>query len=323
MSDTDFLYPKREHYDSGCLDVGDGHILYYEQSGNAHGIPIVCLHGGPGLSISRGMRSLFDPEKFRLVQYDQRGCGQSTPTGSLENNTTAHLVADLNKLRQHLNIDTWHVFGGSWGCTLALAYTHAFPEQVASLIVNGIFLGTQEELRSVYWKDGVVAKIFPDVFEQFYALIPEDFQDDPLSGYHALLSSKDAPLHSRALAAWIRFHSKISMLDVSDTLIERYLASPDAFLTEALFESCYLKHHCFIDGAALLRELPAMLRGKRVEIIQGRYDMVCPFETAWRLHKALKESRLHIVANAGHSSSETSLANCLVTVLNDMQSSET
>lgn len=319
MTDSGFLYPRQEHYDSGRLDVGDGHTMYYEQTGNPDGIPIVCLHGGPGLSISNGIRSLFNPEKFRLIQYDQRGCGQSAPAASLKDNTTAHLVNDIDKLQQHLRIDTWHVFGGSWGSTLALAYAHAFAEQIRSLIVNGIFLGTKEELCNVYGKDGVVAKIFPEAFEQFYNLLPEVFQRDPISGYHTILSSKDDPLHSQALAAWVRFHSKIFMLDASDDLVEQYVSAPNAFLTEALFETYYLKHNCFIDGAALLRNLSVKLRNKKVEIIQGRYDMICPFETAWRLHKALGGSNLHIVTNAGHHSGEPPIAERLVTVLNTIQ----
>lgn len=320
MTDRDFLYPRQEHDDSGRLNVGNGHTLYYEQTGNPVGIPIVCLHGGPGLSISKGIRSLFNPEKFRLIQYDQRGCGQSTPAGSLQDNTTPHLVADLDQLRQRLKIDRWHVFGGSWGSTLALAYANIFPEHIASLIINGIFLGTPAELYNVYGKGGVVAKIFPDFLEQFYAPLPEDLQRDPIAGYHKILSSKDDPLHSQALAAWVRFHSKIFVLDASDDLVEQYVAAPGAFLTGALFETCYLKHNCFIDGTALLTDLSAKLRNKRVEIIQGRYDMICPFETAWRLHKALRGSNLHIVTNAGHHSGEPPIAERLVTVLNTIQS---
>lgn len=315
MNGQEFFYPEIHPYDSGRLNVGEGHILYFEQSGNPRGRPLVCLHGGPGDKISASIRRLFNPEKFRIIQYDQRGCGKSTPKGVSETNTTPHLVADLDKLIRHLKIEKWDVFGGSWGSALALAYADKHPDQIDSMIINGIFLGRRKELDHLYHKNGLAGLLFPDVYEPFYDLLPEEYKNDPVEGYNQLLTSNDSQIRCCSAKAWTRLEFRLSKLDIDDETVSQYLEDIDACIEHALFQIHYFRRNCFMDGDSLLKSLPDKLSGKIVHIIQGRYDMICPLETAWKLHKSLKDSFLHIIPNVGHDSREPSTTRKLVEVL--------
>lgn len=305
-------------FDTSTLDVGDDHVMYYEQLGNPEGVPVVDLHGGPGSSMSESRRKLYDLDKFRLVQYDQRGCGKSMPFAQTESNTTAHLVSDIEKLRKHLKIDTWHVSGGSWGSTLALAYALEYGKVVRSLVLDGIFLSREKELRNTYYPGGLASIVFPDVFEPFMALIPHEKINNPLMAYREMFLSQDKALRNNALETWTRLEATMSMLEMPPEIIEEYLADPEFTLTHSLFENHYMLHNCFIDGDDLLKKIGGATDGTPVHIVQGRYDMVCPFETAWELHKAIPHSTLHVIGNAGHSAKESGKAAKLIEIFSTL-----
>lgn len=303
-------------FNTGMLDVGDGHVMYYERFGNPGGIPMVNLHGGPGSGISTSFRALLDLNKFHLIQYDQRGCGKSTPFAELKNNTTPYLVTDIEKLRHHLGIDKWHVSGGSWGSSLALAYAVEHGQNILSLVLAGIFLARDKELHNLYFENGIASIVFPDVFEPFIALVKPDRRANPMAAYREMFLSDDLALRNRALEAWTRLEATVAMLEMPPEIIAEYLADPEFTLTHSLFENYYMMHNCFMDGDDILNKIGEAVKNIPVHIVQGRYDMVCPFETAWELHKAIPHGTLHIIGNAGHSAKEPGKAQKLTEIFN-------
>lgn len=303
------LYPEIEPYDSGRLAVSDLHTLYYEQCGNPQGKPVVFLHGGPGGGCNARCRQFFDPAAYRIVLFDQRGCGRSTPHAELRENTTWDLVADIERLRTHLGIDRWQVFGGSWGSTLALAYAQSHPQRVAELVLRGIFMLRRWELEWFY-QAGCDA-LFPDAWEKYLEPIPMVERGDLISAYHRRLTHEDAEVRLAAARAWSVWEGSTSFLLQDPAHIDSSAA--DAFaLAFARIECHYFVNGGFMreDGQLLkdverIRHIPAT-------IVQGRYDVVCPLRSAWDLHRAWPEARLEIVPDAGHSAYEPGIADALV-----------
>jgi proline iminopeptidase len=302
------FYPEIEPYDHGMLDVGDGHRVYWELCGNPNGKPVVFLHGGPGGGCTPTQRRLFDPEKYRILLFDQRGCGRSTPYASLEANTTWHLVADIERLRAMIGVDKWMVFGGSWGSTLALAYAETHPERVTELIVRGIFTLRRPELLW-YYQEGA-SWIFPDKWEGFLAPIPEEERDDLMAAYRKRLIDPDPAVQARAARAWSLWEGEtITLLhnqEYSDQFGDEHYAIAFArienhyFVNEGWFEEGQL-----IRNAHRLKNIPGV-------IIQGRYDIATPPKTAWDLHKAWPEAQFIMVPDAGHAVSEPGITHHLI-----------
>lgn len=303
------LYPDIEPYETGYLPVGDGHQLYFEQCGNPEGKPVVFLHGGPGAGCSPKARRFFDPSRYRIVLFDQRGCGRSTPHASLVANTTWHLVADIERLRLHLDIDKWQVFGGSWGSTLALAYAQTHPSRVTELVLRGIFMLRRWELEWFY-QSGADA-LFPDAWDDYLAAIPEVERGDLMSAYYRRLTSADPQVQLEAARAWSVWEARTSFLYQDPRHIEA--SAGDQFaLAFARVECHYFVHGGFFDRDDQLLANAYRLRGIPAVIVQGRYDVVCPLRSAWDLKQAWPEADLRIVADAGHSAFEPGNAHELI-----------
>jgi proline iminopeptidase len=303
------LYDPIETYDQGMLPVSSLHTIYYEQSGNPEGNPVVFLHGGPGGGTTPDYRRFFDPASYRIVVFDQRGSGASTPYACLEENTTWDLVADIEKLRQHLSIERWVVFGGSWGSTLALAYAETHPERVKALVLRGIFLVRKPELEWFYQK-GVDA-VFPDFYEEYVRLIPLEERGDMMRAYYKRLTSEDEAVRFAAARAWSIFEGSTSKLFIDQQLIDDF-GSPEKAVALARIECHYFLNNCFFDSEDYLIENVGKIRHIPTVIVQGRYDMVCPMMSAWDLHKAFPEAELVIVPDAGHSAFEKGNTSALV-----------
>lgn len=303
------LYPEIEPFDTGRLKVSPIHELYYEQVGNPTGKPAVFLHGGPGGGIGTDYRRYFDPEVYRVVLFDQRGSGKSSPPASLEENTTWHLVSDIEQLREHLGIDTWQVFGGSWGSTLALAYAETHPDRVSELVLRGIFLCRPKEIQWFY-QEGASA-IFPDVWEEYLKVIPEAERADMVSAYYRRLTSEDDSVRLEAARAWSIWEGSTSKLFFDPEMIEKF-ADPEFALAFARIECHYFMNNAFFNSDNYLIENVKKLRDIASVIVQGRYDVVCPLMSAWDLHRAWPEAQLHIIADAGHSISEPGIIDALV-----------
>lgn len=307
------LYPAIEPYETGELLVGDGQRVYWETSGNPDGKPVVFLHGGPGGGTSPWQRRFFDPERYRIVLFDQRGCGRSTPHASdpeadLRYNTTWHLVADMELLRRNLGISTWQVFGGSWGSALALAYAQSHPEAVSELILRGVFTLRRHELEWFY--EGGASAIFPDLWEDFIAPIPVLERHRMIEAYHRRLVDPDPAVHGPAALAWTTWEASTLTLRPDPALV--------ASMTDATTATAFarIENHYFmnggwfadgqlIEGAGALRDIPGV-------IVQGRYDVCTPPMTAWELHRAWPEAQLMIVEDAGHSATELGIQAALV-----------
>jgi proline iminopeptidase len=303
------FYPEIEPYDHGMLDVGDGHHIYWELCGNPNGKPVVFLHGGPGGGCAPAQRRLFDPDKYRILLFDQRGCGRSKPYASLEANTTWHLVADIERLREMIGVDKWMVFGGSWGLTLALAYAQTHPERVTELVLRGIFLVRREEFRWFY-QEGT-SWIFPDFWQEFVEHIPADERGDLLSAYYRRLTSPDVGVQRAAAKVWSVWEGRTSRLIPDPELIAR--TGGDEFsYAFARIEAHYFVHDAWLTQGRGLIENVARIRHIPAVIVQGRYDVVCPVKSAWDLHAAWPESELVIVPDAGHSASEPGIIHELV-----------
>jgi proline iminopeptidase len=307
--DMKTLYDPIEPFDRGRLPVSPIHTLYYEQCGNPEGQPVVFLHGGPGGGLVPEYRRYFDPTVYRVVLFDQRGSGESTPHASLEDNTTWHLVADIERLREHLGIESWMVFGGSWGSTLALAYAQTHPERARSLVLRGIFLCRPKE---IYWfyQDGASA-IYPDVWEQFLRVIPEAERDDMLTAYYRRLTSEDEAVRLEAARAWSIWEGSTSKLLPDPALIDHF-ADPHMALSLARIECHYFINNSFFETDNYLIENVGKIRHIPAVIVQGRYDVVCPAMSAWELHRAWPEADLQIIPDAGHSISEPGIISALV-----------
>jgi proline iminopeptidase len=295
------LYPPIEPFNHGYLRVSDVHEMYYEESGNPAGKPVVFLHGGPGAGSDKRARQFFDPHHYRIVVFDQRGCGRSKPSASLVENTTWHLVADIERLRKHLGIERWMVFGGSWGSTLALAYAEAHPERVTELVLRGIFLMRYQEIRWLYQHGA--SEIFPDCWEAYRDVIPVDERDDYLRAYHHRLTGNDQRAALEAARAWSVWEASTSFLRSNLDNIRKW--SEDQFaLAVARIESHYFVNRGFLRSETQLLDDVPRIRRIPATIVQGRYDVVCPATSAWDLHRAWPEADLRIVPDAGHSAFE-------------------
>lgn len=303
------LYPEAKLLREGMLDVGDGHQIYYEVSGNPKGKPVVFVHGGPGAGTEPKQRRFFDPERYCIVLFDQRGCGKSTPHASLENNTTWHLVSDMEVLRAHLGIERWQVFGGSWGSTLALAYAETHPSRVTELVLRGIFLLRKHELVWFYQEGCHI--LFPDAWEKYVAPIPPAERGDMMAAYYKRLTSSDPTVRSEAAKAWSIWEGSTSNLLPNPTLLERMAGDTfaDAF---ARIECHYFVNGGFFDEKNALLANVDRIRHIPTVIVQGRYDVVCPMMSAWDLHRAFPEADFRIVRDAGHSAFEPGIAKELV-----------
>lgn len=306
------LHPVTPAFDSRQIDVGDGHSLYVEQSGNRHGQPVVVLHGGPGGGCSPFMRRFFDPEHYRIVMFDQRGCGRSLPTASVTANTTAHLVADIERLRQGLGLDDWIVFGGSWGATLALTYAQTHPERIKALVLRGVFLGMRHELDWFY--GGGAARYWPERWQEFCAPIPPEERDDMIAAYHRRLFSGDRPTEERFGQIWMGWENALAALEPA-----RLGPGPAGYArTFARLECHYFFNDCFLEQGQLLRDRHRIEHVPAV-IVQGRYDMVCPPESAWRLAQGWERADLRMVGASGHALSETRIATELVRAMDEIR----
>jgi proline iminopeptidase len=298
------------------LKADDFHEIFYEESGNPIGQPIVFLHGGPGSGCNPSQRRFFDPSHYRIILLDQRGCGKSRPQGSLLNNTTAALVEDLERLRLHLKIDSWHVFGGSWGSTLALAYATAFPHRVISLTLRGIFLSRQPELN---WFLGEIKHFYPDVWQTLLDYLPSEEHCDVLTAFETRIASEDLTISYPASMAWNNYESSIMRLDPasakpSPPVMQSSADNINVQVSEvarARVQIHYIRHLCFIDGNAILQKTNLLSKIPTV-IVQGRYDMVCPPETSWLLSKAMPHAEYIIIQDAGHSAMEPGIISALV-----------
>lgn len=303
------LYLPIAPYNSGFLPVSSLHTLYYEESGNPEGKPVVFLHGGPGGGTIPLYRQFFDPQKFRIVLFDQRGCGQSTPHAELRENTTWDLVADIEKLRSHLGIDRWLVFGGSWGSTLALAYSQTHPERCTGLILRGIFTLRPKEIHWFY-QEGA-SYIFPDAWERYLAPIPPEDRHDLVTAYYKRLTSPDRTIRIEAARAWSIWEASTSKLVQDPELIEKFGAD-DFAAAFARIECHYFVNKGFFDPVDQLLQNVDRMRSIPGVIVQGRYDVVCPATTAWELHRAWPEAEFIIVPEAGHSATEPGIVHHLV-----------
>ena len=303
------FYPELQPTKRGRLRVSDLHEIYYEECGNPHGKPVVILHGGPGGGISSFLRRLHNPILYRMILFDQRGCGQSTPHAELRDNTTWHLVADMETLRQHLNIEKWQVFGGSWGSTLALAYAQTHGRRVTELVLRGIFTLRKREIRWFY-QEGASA-LFPDAWEAFVAPIPEDERHDFVTAYYRRMTGDNAEEKLACARAWSQWEASTLALRPNPAVFDSF--GTDQFaLAFSRIESHYFVNGGFFKtdgqlliGAAKLRHIPGA-------IIQGRYDVVTPMETAWALHRAWPEASFDIVPDAGHTATELGITDALI-----------
>ncbi|KAH9856536.1 proline iminopeptidase [Lenzites betulinus] len=304
------MYPPITPFETGMLKVSDLHTLYYELSGNREGVPVIFVHGGPGGGTDEKDRSFFDPSKYKVILLDQRGSGKSIPTASLEENTTWDLVKDLERLREHLKIDKWHVFGGSWGSTLALAYAQSHPDRVRTMVLRGIFTLRKSELRFFY-QEGT-SHLFPEAWEEFIAPIPEPERHDMVTAYHAQLNAADDETRLRAARAWTKWEMTTSKLYVDPAQVAE--AEENDFANAfARIENHYFVNDGFMrDGQLLEKQEIDKIRHIPCVVVQGRYDVVCPATTAYALKKVWPEITLHIVPDAGHSSREPGTAKLLV-----------
>ena len=311
MSRTSALYPPVRPYRRGRLRVSPRHELYFEECGNPQGKPAVFLHGGPGGGITPAMRRFFNPRRYRIVLLDQRGCGKSRPHASLVDNTTWDLVADIERLRAHLKIDRWLVFGGSWGSTLALAYAQRHPRRVTELVLRGIFLLRRSELEWFYQDALGAGALFPDRWEDFVAPIPERERHDMMAAYYRRLTSRSAAVRARAARAWSVWEAATSYLRASESDIAKF--------GDAEFAAAFARIEChyFVNRGFLKRENQLLRDVEKIRhipavIIQGRYDVVCPMRSAWDLHRAWPEAQLQVIPDAGHSAFEPGNARALV-----------
>ena len=300
------LFPNIEPFNTFSLPVSDLHTIYVEESGNKNGKPVIFLHGGPGGGVDPKYRRYFDPEKWRIIMFDQRGCGKSTPFAELEENTTWDLVSDIEKIRNHLSIDQWVVFGGSWGSTLSLAYSQTHPDSCKGLILRGIFLVRKKEL-DWFYQEGA-SNIFPDRWESFLEPIPVEKRDNLMQAYYEILTGEDHSKKIEAAKAWSTWEGSTVKLLEDENFISDF--SDDKFAEAfARIECHYFMNNCWFDSDNHLIENMHKIKHIPGVIIHGRYDIVCPVIQAWDLHKAWPEADLHIIPDAGHSIFEDGIKN--------------
>jgi len=309
-----YLYPELHPYFQQFLQVDETHRLYIEESGNPDGIPVIFLHGGPGANSEPYHRRYFDPEKYRIILFDQRGCGQSTPHASLQDNTSHDLVQDMERIRAVLEIKKWVVFGGSWGSTLALLYAEKYPAHVHALVLRGIFLCRDQDVKWFY-QQGTSA-LFPDYWQDYLAPIPESERGDMISAYYKRLTGEDELAKMRAAEAWSTWEGRTACLLNNHELVD-YFSDPYVALSVARIESHFFVNQSFlepdqiIEDAHILKDIPGY-------IVHGRYDVICPVQQAWDLHKAWPESELNIIADAGHAVSEPGITQRLIEITDEL-----
>lgn len=305
------LYPPIEPFDARMIDRGDGHRIYVEQCGNPQGRPVMVLHGGPGGGCSPMMRRFFDPQHWRIVLFDQRGCGRSQPHASVAGNTTAHLLSDIDAIRAELRLPPAVLFGGSWGATLALAYAEARPEAVSALVLRGVFLGQRSELDWFY--GGGAGRFWPELWQRFRDVIPEPERGDLIAAYHRRLFSGDPAIETRYAMPWLAWENALAGLDNASS----GHAPPAYARAFARLENHYFVNACFLDEGQLLRDRPRIEHLPAV-IVQGRYDMVCPPLSAWTLAQGWARAELRMIPASGHALTEPRIAAELVRVMQAM-----
>ncbi|WP_039018483.1 prolyl aminopeptidase [Halocynthiibacter namhaensis] len=304
------LYPSSEPFDRRTLDVGDGHQIYVEQCGRRDGIPVIVVHGGPGGGCSPIMRRFFNPEKYRVILFDQRGCGRSRPFASVEHNTTWHLVADMEKIRKTLEIDTWSVFGGSWGATLSLVYAQTHPDRTDKLFLRGVFLARKAELDWFY--GGGAGKYWPELWERFVHLVPEGERHDLMGAYHRRLFGDDREAQSEFAMTWAVWENALASMGNNGT---PYQVPQNYALAFSRLESHYFVNGAFLDEGQILRDMHK-IHHIPATIVQGRYDMICPPTSAWELAKGWNNANLTMIPAAGHALSEPGVMRALVDATN-------
>ncbi|SFT71906.1 prolyl aminopeptidase [Pseudomonas marincola] len=302
------LYPEIKPYARHELSVEAPHVLYVDESGSPDGLPVVFVHGGPGAGCDALSRRFFDPNLYRIITFDQRGCGRSTPHASLENNTTWDLVADMEIIREHLNIDKWVLFGGSWGSTLSLAYAQTHPDRVSALILRGIFLCRQQELQWFYQQGA--SRMFPDFWQDYVAPIPVDERGDMIQAFYKRLTGPDQIAQMHAAKAWSTWEGRTATLRPNPQVVERFSEAHRA-LSIARIECHYFVNNAFLEPNQLLNNMPNIAHLPGI-IVHGRYDVICPLENAWELHQAWPNSELQIIRDAGHAASEVGTTDALV-----------
>jgi proline iminopeptidase len=306
------LYPSVKPHNSGFLRVSDVHEIYFEECGNPRGKPAVFLHGGPGGGTDAKMRRFFDPKRYRIVLFDQRGSGKSRPLASLDQNTTWDLVADTERVREHLGIDKWLVFGGSWGSTLALAYAETHPDRVTEMVLRGIFLLRRSELEWFYQNPLGAGSLYPDLWEQYVEPIPEAERGDMMAAYHRRLTSGDKDVIRRAATAWSVWEGATSYLRLNPDYVTKFREDGAYAGAFARIECHYFVNGGFLRNENQLLEDVVRIRHIPAVIVQGRYDIVCPARSAWDLHKAWPEADLRIVPDSGHSAFEVGVRSELI-----------
>lgn len=302
------FYPPLKTNETYEIKVQEPHVLHVEECGDPNGIPVVVIHGGPGGGCDSQMRCFFDPEVYRIILFDQRGCGQSTPHAELQDNNTAALLEDMEVIREKLNVDKWVVFGGSWGSTLGLVYAQAFPERVMAMILRGIFLGREEDIQWFYQHG--TRHMFPDHWHEFASVVPANDQDDIVKGYYNLLTSNDELHRMAAAKAWAKWEAQCATLDPNPKLVDKYNEASFA-LSFSRIECHYFINNCFLKPNQILNHMERIQHIPGI-LIHGRYDMVCPLENAWLLHRAWENSTLNIIRDAGHAATEPGILDELI-----------
>ncbi len=302
------LYPEIKPYVVHSLAVDPPHLLHVEECGNPRGLPVLFVHGGPGAGCEDYHRRFFDPERYRIILFDQRGAGRSTPHAELNGNTTQHLVADMERIREHLGIEHWVLFGGSWGSTLSLVYAETHPNRVLGLVLRGIFLCRPHEIRWFY-QEGA-NRIFPDHWEKFLAPIPEGERGDLVGAYAKRLTGSDEVARMACAEAWSVWEGRTATLRPSAAVIDHF-GNPFVAMSLARIECHFFRHDSFLEPDQILRDA-GRLAGIPGTIVHGRYDVICPFENAWQLHKAWPDSDLRLIPDAGHSASEPPIIDALI-----------
>ncbi|MDX1737947.1 MAG: prolyl aminopeptidase [Alphaproteobacteria bacterium] len=304
------LYPPIEPFNSGYMKPDGLHEVYYEEVGNPNGIPVMFLHGGPGAGCGPVHRRFFDPQKYRVVLMDQRGCGRSKPLAEIKDNTTQNLISDIEQLRNLLHIDRWVVFGGSWGATLSLAYAQAHPERALAVVLRGVFLGRPSELD---WFFEGIRNIFPEAQQELMSFLPEEERENYLQNYYRRLCDPDPAIHGPAADTWAKFEARCVLLEPNEVMVQEQ-TNADAALAISRLEAHYMINDLFLKEAPILENMHK-IKDIPGFIVQGRYDAICPPVTAWEVHKAWPKSQLIMLNDAGHSASEPSITRNLVKIM--------
>jgi len=307
------LYPEIKPLSEFELKANNIHKIYVEQIGNMDGIPIIFLHGGPGSGSNENHRRYFDPEKYRIIIFDQRGCNRSSPQGSVENNTTQHLLQDIERIREYLNIDKWVIFSGSWGATLGLLYAESYPERILGMILRGTFLARQQDLK--WFAQEGVNSIFPDYWQDFIRVIPENERSDLISAFHQRLFGSDVKIKQDCARAWSEWAGKVVTYTLDE--VDNEEEGIETIVHEVSIEIHYAKNSYFIEENQILNNISKM-PDVPLTIIHGRRDLTCPFNSSWLLHKALHNSKLVTIPNAGHLAGEPEMVDALITATDKM-----